>query len=81
MCRFLVAQKYPQLYLKLSEPLTHKLVYKVYKGKLVLIGDVVEQPENSLIFQSRDAAFHPGCNDPNSERNIRVNGTILNPKS
>lgn len=48
--------------------------FLVYKGKYVLIGDVVEKPENSLIFQSRDAGFHPGCVDPSGERNIRVNG-------
>ncbi|CAB1104717.1 unnamed protein product [Ectocarpus sp. CCAP 1310/34] len=32
---------------------------------------LVTKPEHSLVFQSRDASFHPGCAD---KRNIRVNG-------
>ncbi|CAN0034234.1 unnamed protein product, partial [Hapterophycus canaliculatus] len=32
---------------------------------------LVTKPEHSLVLQSRDASFHPGCPD---KRNIRVNG-------
>jgi len=40
----------------------------------MLIGDVVIEPENSLLFQSRDAAYHPGVIDKCHKRNILVNG-------
>ena len=29
----------------------------------MLIGDLVVRPENGLLFQSRDAAWHPGVED------------------
>eukprot|EP01038_Epipyxis_sp_PR26KG_P005439 gene5439-7532_t len=45
-----------------------------YKGKPILIGDIVIKPENSLLFQSRDAAYHPGVIDKTNRRNILVNG-------
>jgi len=48
--------------------------FAAYKGPLVLIGDVVITPENSLVRQSRDAEFHPGVVDVTCKRNIRVNG-------
>ena len=32
------------------------------------------KPENSLVCQSRDAAYHPGVIDKSHVRNIRVNG-------
>lgn len=31
-----------------------------YKGTPCLIGDLVTNPNNSLLLQSRDAAYHPG---------------------
>ena len=40
----------------------------------MLIGDVVINPENSLVFQSRNAAYHPGVVDKSNQRNIIVNG-------
>lgn len=40
----------------------------------MLLGDLIVKPKNSLICQSRDAAFHPGVNDDGHIRNIRVNG-------
>ena len=46
----------------------------VYKGRPILIGDIVIQPENSLLYQSRDAAYHPGVIDKCNQRNILVNG-------
>lgn len=46
----------------------------VYKGRPILIGDIVIQPENSLLYQSRDAAYHPGVLDKSHQRNILVNG-------
>ena len=46
--------------------------FLVYLGEKIKIGDVVVDPENSLVKQSRDASYHPGCN--NSKRNIIVNG-------
>jgi predicted glutamine amidotransferase len=48
----------------------------VYKGKPILIGDLIVRPENSLIVQSRDAGYHPGVDATAdvSKRNIRVNG-------
>lgn len=45
----------------------------VYKGRSFLIGDLVVRPENGLLFQSRDAAWHPGVADGMGKRNIRVN--------
>ncbi|RYG63058.1 class II glutamine amidotransferase, partial [archaeon] len=46
----------------------------LYKGKPMLIGDLVTNPSNSLIYQSRDAAYHPGVTDKTHRRNILVNG-------
>mmetsp|Transcript_98568 Transcript_98568/g.193601 ORF Transcript_98568/g.193601 Transcript_98568/m.193601 type:complete len:536 (-) Transcript_98568:136-1743(-) len=46
----------------------------IYKGRPVLIGDIVISPENSLLYQSRDAAYHPGVIDKTNRRNILVNG-------
>ncbi|CAN0104281.1 unnamed protein product [Ectocarpus sp. 6 AP-2014] len=40
-------------------------------GASVPMDVLVTKPEHSLVFQSRDASFHPGCAD---KRNIRVNG-------
>ena len=41
----------------------------------MLIGDLIVWPENSLICQSRDAAYHPGItDDKKNRRNILVNG-------
>lgn len=45
----------------------------VYKGKSFLIGDLVVRPENGLLYQSRDAGWHPGVTDGMGKRNIRVN--------
>ena len=45
----------------------------VYKGRPFLIGDLVVRPENGLLFQSRDATWHPGVTDGMGKRNIRVN--------
>ena len=45
-----------------------------YKGKSILIGSVVTKPNNSLLYQSRDAAYHPGVKDESHHRNILVNG-------
>jgi glutamine amidotransferase len=46
----------------------------VYKGRPLLIGDLITNPNNSLILQSRDAAFHPLVIDKSHRRNILVNG-------
>lgn len=46
----------------------------LYKGKEILLGDLLIKPENSLLRQSRDASFHPGVVDKGDVRNIRVNG-------
>ena len=46
----------------------------VYKGRKILLGDIIVRPENSLIHQSRDAGYHPGVVDATGKRNIRVNG-------
>jgi glutamine amidotransferase len=46
----------------------------LYKGRPILIGDLVIEPENSLLYQSRDAGYHPGVIDKTNERNILVNG-------
>lgn len=48
--------------------------FTLYKGKKILLADVLLRPENSLIRQSRDAGYHPGCEDALGKRNIRVNG-------
>lgn len=45
-----------------------------YKGKPILIGTIVTKPTNSLLYQSRDAAYHPGVKDSSHRRNILVNG-------
>ncbi len=46
----------------------------VYKGRPMLIGDLITNPNNSLILQSRDAAYHPLVLDRSHRRNILVNG-------
>lgn len=46
----------------------------IYKGQPILIGNIVIEPENSLLYQSRDAAYHPGVVDKCHQRNILVNG-------
>ena len=46
----------------------------LYKGRPLLIGDLVTRPDNSLLFQSRHAAYHPGVIDETHRRNILVNG-------
>ena len=46
----------------------------VYKGKPILIEDIVVKPENSLLFQSRHGGYHPGVVDKTHSRNILVNG-------
>jgi hypothetical protein len=48
----------------------------VYKGKSLLLGDLIVRPENSLMQQSRDAGYHPGVDGTQEvgKRNIRVNG-------
>jgi len=48
--------------------------FTVYKGRSIPIGDIILYPDHSLIFQSRDASYHPGVQDPLCRRNIRVNG-------
>ena len=40
----------------------------------MLIGDLVINPSNSLVCQSRNAEYHPLVEDPTGKRNIRVNG-------
>lgn len=45
-----------------------------YKGRAVLLSDIVIKPDNSIIKQSRDAGYHPGVHDEQHRRNIRVNG-------
>ncbi|CAM9821491.1 unnamed protein product, partial [Phaeothamnion confervicola] len=42
-----------------------------YKGKPIALEVLISRPENSLVYQSRDAGLHPGCEN---KRNIRVNG-------
>ena len=44
----------------------------VYKGKSFLIGDLVVRPEHGLLYQSRDAGWHPGVTDGMGKRNIRL---------
>ena len=48
--------------------------FLIYLGNPIKIGDVVVYPDNSLINQSRDASYHPGCIDALNKRNILVNG-------
>lgn len=45
-----------------------------YKGNPMLIGDLITNPNNSLVHQSRHAAYHPGVEDKTHTRNILVNG-------
>lgn len=46
----------------------------IYKGKTLLLGELIVKPSNSIICQSRDAVYHPGVKDNTHVRNIRVNG-------
>lgn len=48
--------------------------FSVYKGRSIPIGDIILYPNNSLVYQSRDATYHPGVVDIHCFRNIRVNG-------
>eukprot|EP01041_Mallomonas_annulata_P011207 gene11207-23415_t len=48
--------------------------FTVYKGVSIPIGEIILYPDNSLLYQSRDATYHPGVTDPLCRRNIRVNG-------
>lgn len=48
--------------------------FTLYKGKSIPIGDIILYPNNSLVYQSRDATYHPGVIDIHCFRNIRVNG-------
>ena len=49
--------------------------FSVYKGRSILIGDLIVYPDNSLLTQSRDARYHPGIiDDSKHRRNILVNG-------
>ncbi|CAM9371363.1 unnamed protein product, partial [Heterosigma akashiwo] len=43
----------------------------MYKGEPIPLDALLVRPEHSLVCQSRDATYHPGCGD---KRNIRVNG-------
>lgn len=43
----------------------------VYKGVEVPLSALLTRPDNSLVNQSRNATYHPGCGD---KRNMRVNG-------
>lgn len=43
----------------------------VYKGAPILISQITHKPEHSLVNQSKDGGFYPGCDE---KRNIRVNG-------
>jgi len=43
----------------------------IYKGEPISLDALLVRPEHSLVCQSRDATYHPGCGD---KRNIRVNG-------
>ena len=47
--------------------------FTVYKGYQISIGEVINEPENSLIYQSRQAHYHPGVEDVDHMRNILVN--------
>jgi predicted glutamine amidotransferase len=42
-----------------------------YLGQPLAMEELIAKPEHSLITQSRDASYHPGCD---AKRNIRVNG-------
>ena len=42
--------------------------FTVYKGKPILIGNILVDPINGLLSQSRDAIAHPGT--------LLLNGTI-----
>lgn len=47
----------------------------LYKGRSLLIGDLIVWPDNSLLCQSRDAHYHPGIvDDHKNRRNQIVNG-------
>ena len=48
--------------------------FTAYKGRPILLGDIVIKPDNSLLRQARDAAYHPGVEDLYHHRNIVVNG-------
>lgn len=46
-------------------------IYQIIASGLpILIGDVITHPNNSLLCQSRDAAYHPGVIDKSNRRNI-----------
>jgi glutamine amidotransferase len=45
-----------------------------YKGRKVLLNEIVVKPENSIVHQARDGVYHPGVMDDTHKRNIRVNG-------
>lgn len=45
-----------------------------YKGRSVLLAEIAVKPENSIVHQARDGAYHPGVTDLSHKRNIRVNG-------
>lgn len=48
--------------------------FSFYKGSPQYIHDIICRPGNSLVHQSRNAGYHPGCEDPSGKRNIVVNG-------
>lgn len=50
--------------------------FTIYKGHPILLGDIIIKPENSLLCQARNAAYHPGVEDDTHHRNIIVNGNI-----
>lgn len=49
--------------------------FTLFKGKAILLGDLLVFPDNSLVSQSREASYHPGViDDFKHKRNILVNG-------
>ena len=48
--------------------------FVVYKGPKVLLSAITHDPEHSLVNQSKNGGYHPGCEDKLRERNLVVNG-------
>ena len=40
----------------------------------MLLSTITHDPEHSLVNQSKEGGYHPGCSDPTHIRNMRVNG-------
>jgi glutamine amidotransferase len=48
--------------------------FVVYKGPKVLLSSITHDPEHSIVNQSKNGGYHPGCIDKSRERNLQVNG-------